>query len=485
MGRLEQILLTEKVSKKEMDEALSNQNVIIGAEFEFNMQEGYMYNGDYYSDLEDYESYEAEREKWKQDRDDYYDKQNEWSDELDTWKEQTEAWDEYDKTVEEYNDIKEKYENDLVEYEKAMKSYKGPLFGDKELKKPVLPVEIHYEPDEPEFPRPDSDEPEEPESPDDPPKYPQYVQDNEDMYIVRRWGYASGNNEDREIYPPSRESNAIDAFNQYKDGDANMNFINRNWEVKEDGSLGSNGVEVVSPPLFLKTFLEVCPKMFDIINDCGSTDEDCGFHIGVSLKNVSNLKNDLDVVKLVLLTDEDYIWHFFKERKGNSYVGAERYAQSPREKLISGGVPTTRKFIDVDRLKSKYGAEKYYGINVSKLYENQPYIEFRFLGGPHYHTKWEEVKKIIAHYIYAISADCDPTFKRKEYLLKLNKLMFRADYVEKRKRMLKLEEIIERGGADHNWIIAYEKEYTELRKQIKDLESRFNFDNTDIERMKA
>jgi hypothetical protein len=449
MGRLAKILLTEKISKKEMDDALANPNIIVGAEFEFYMREDYLNdNSQYEEEQEQYEDYQREWRQWRSKMEEYQDEYNEWQSKQDDWYEKRDEW------------LAEK--RAWKAYDEAMKNYTGSLFGDDD------------EPEKPDFPRPDDELPDEPDEPDapTPPDYPDYVR-NERAFI--------DDNDDRSIYPPnednsnSRDDAGEEAFNDYKNAHR-LNFITRDWQIKQDGSLdsGPGGVEVVTPPMPLDKFLEVCPKMFDAIKKCGEVDDTCGLHIGMSLKNVEILQKELDIVKLILLTDEEYIWKFFDMRKYNKYTA------SSRKTLVSNNIPIVKNFVDIKKMKDNYGTEKWQGINVNNLdnYRNG-YIEFRYMGGEDYHTKWEEIKKVIAHYAHNISAACDPQYKRKEYLLKLNRIMFRADYVEKRNRMRDLEDSIR----NDNDIEGDEKELKELKIYIADLEKRFKFDNEDVRRL--
>jgi hypothetical protein len=201
------------------------------------------------------------------------------------------------------------------------------------------------------------------------------------------------------------------------------------WIVKPDGSLGLAGVEVVTPVLTLQEFLSVTPKVFEYINKFGdgAITNDCGFHISISLKNVSHLGEKLDITKLSLFLDEGYIYNFFKMREFNTY--AQSAFDAVRGAIISQANPHLMKeLVDEEKLKKGYSDSHYMAINIEHLDTKNEYIEFRYIGGKNYHHKWDRIKAIVAHYVHTLSLACDPTFKVKEYESKmarvLNKIQF-------------------------------------------------------------
>lgn len=195
------------------------------------------------------------------------------------------------------------------------------------------------------------------------------------------------------------------------------------WVIKPDGSLGLSGIEIVSPAMPLTEFIKACPKMFAYINSINAqVDEDCGFHIGVSLKNVKDLGATLDIVKLSIFMDEGYIYQFFATREFNDYARSAH--DTIKKNMIEKTTPTlAKKLIDTDTLKREYPLDHYMAINIEHLNSANQYIEFRYLGATDYHRKWDRIKTIIAHYIYDLSLACDPEFKKKEYHHKLSRLL--------------------------------------------------------------
>lgn len=195
------------------------------------------------------------------------------------------------------------------------------------------------------------------------------------------------------------------------------------WVIKPDGSLGLSGVEIVSPVLPLREFLQVTPKMFEWMNNMNvEVGEDCGFHISMSLKNIHNLGEALDITKLSLFLDEGYIYYFFATREFNTYARSAH--DSISRTLINKNSPKlAEKLIDTTSMKKKYPADHYMAINIEHLMTKNEYIEFRYIGATNYHRKWDRIRTIIAHYVYDLSLACDPTWKKKEYEHKLARLL--------------------------------------------------------------
>lgn len=197
----------------------------------------------------------------------------------------------------------------------------------------------------------------------------------------------------------------------------------KKWVIKPDGSLGLSGVEIVTPILPLNEFLQITPKVFEWINNIqGDIDDKCGFHISMSLKNVKNLGQSLDITKLSLFMDEGYIYNFFKMREFNSYARSAHDTIS-RSYINMNAPKLTAKLVDEQSLEKEYPSDHYMAINIEHLNSANEYIEFRYLGGANYHRKWDKIKSVIAHYVYDLSLACDPTYKKKEYEHKMVRLL--------------------------------------------------------------
>ena len=242
----------------------------------------------------------------------------------------------------------------------------------------------------------------------------------------------------------------------------------KKWVIKPDGSLGLHGLEIVSPILPLKEFLEICPKVFEYINNMGPAaeiDDACGFHISMSLKNVPNLGEAIDITKLSLFMDEGYIYNFFAAREFNTYARSAH--DTVNRSLIRLNAPKlATKLIDVTGLKKEYPADHYMAINIEHLNSANEYIEFRYIGAENYHRKWDRIKSIMAHYVFDLSLACDPTYKKKEYEHKMARLM---NKIELFTVVVRMTEIWTEKMWDHDvW------GYDDIQKEWKALWSSWN-----------
>ena len=207
-----------------------------------------------------------------------------------------------------------------------------------------------------------------------------------------------------------------------KDDIADMDFPFdlSDWEVEEDGSLGGGGVEIITPVKQVGELVDIIKDVFDWIDSNGSTDSSTGFHVHMSM----DTKQEIDPLKLLLFMEEGLVYKFFKERKYNAYAtGIMKGHFSKLEPFTHDNI------IDIvkkGKLEKDMNTDKYLGMHLIDLENN--HVEFRYMGGADYHKKFKEVRKVIANYAYWLSIACDPTFKKKEYILKVNKLTNRFNY---------------------------------------------------------
>jgi len=201
----------------------------------------------------------------------------------------------------------------------------------------------------------------------------------------------------------------------------------KGWDVRPDGSLGENGVEVVTPIMKLPELIDSIEKVFKWIDKYGYTDNTCGFHVHMSINNYK----ELDELKLILFAEEGLIYKVFPDRIGNDYTA------SIKKGHIDKMTPFTPENIKelMGKQNKRLNIEKYLGIHLIDLENN--HVEFRYMGGKNYHKKFDDVRNIIANYAHWMSIAGDPDYKRKEYITKLAKL---ADYFN----YIYLNELIER-----------------------------------------
>lgn len=196
--------------------------------------------------------------------------------------------------------------------------------------------------------------------------------------------------------------------------------MNNDWEVKEDGSLGSNGVEISTGIYQLDELINIIEKVFKWIDKNGDTDSSCGFHVHLSIDG----KAEVDALKLLLFTEEGKIYNEFEERIGNTYALA--IDKGHFSKLDPFTKENLMKLAKKEKLDKKLSLDKYMGVHLIDLGNN--HVEFRYMGGTNYHRKFKEVREIITNYGYWLSIAADPNFKRKEYLQKAARLNNKYSY---------------------------------------------------------
>lgn len=177
------------------------------------------------------------------------------------------------------------------------------------------------------------------------------------------------------------------------------------FDIKDDGSLrpddGGFGVEVVnSNPISMDKAIETIEKMFTFIKNNGYTNNSCGFHISLSYP-----KRKPNLLKLMLMVDEGWVWKKFEERQNNNYT------QSVYNNLLN-------KVKDLDLYSTEllkiYGDflentdnqriiipfAKYFGVNVVNSTYEGGRTEFRYLGGSDYQNKKDDIIQALGKFAY-------------------------------------------------------------------------------------
>jgi hypothetical protein len=266
-------------------------------------------------------------------------------------------------------------------------------------------------------------------------------------------------------------------FSNYKvdyDSSDSNELGSKTWYIVPDGTLGYTGMEVISPPLPMPEFVKMVPKMFKWIGTEGYTNDKCGFHIHMSLKNVPDLQKEIDLVKITMFTDEEYIFKSFKSRLNNEYV------VSVKKKMVSSKSITraeVKDLIDVKKLEQKVASTHFNAINWEGLSDDHGHIEFRYIGGKGYDKQWDKIKTITGQYAYNLNLACNKEFKKKEYFRKMfrviNKaemkfLLWQLDAIEFVKRM---SDKYEKGNKPlRNFVL---KQHKRLNTQYKGLEKLY------------
>jgi hypothetical protein len=153
----------------------------------------------------------------------------------------------------------------------------------------------------------------------------------------------------------------------------------KNFKIEPDLSGGSNMVELVTGPLKYNDSKYYLIKILKFIQKFGYTNEKCSIHFNLSFDGDRNL-NDLNILKLILNTDEDEIYRFFPSRKDNIYAKSIKRIIPYKEYDFFN--------ISIDMMKNlmRVPNDKYYGINFININNNKATqrIEYRYIGGKDY-----------------------------------------------------------------------------------------------------
>lgn len=200
------------------------------------------------------------------------------------------------------------------------------------------------------------------------------------------------------------------------------------WNLTTDSSIeereGGFGVEIISPVYEdYERFIYAMNNIFNYISENGYTNDSCGFHVNIGVKDTDT---GVDLLKLQLLMGDEYITKLFG-REANYH--AEQIREWAKKKLhIHKFDPEARsdprsliQYIESEMLDQ----HKYKTVNISKYYDKN-YIEFRAAGGENYEKKTDKIEYAIKRYLYGLVVATDPKVGRKEYLSKLARLVVPA-----------------------------------------------------------
>jgi hypothetical protein len=388
--------LDEKVTKKEIEEALKSGDILVGAEFEFISEH-----------LEDIYDRSTVADHQYNEADDKYDN---YVEARDDWIDGEAGW--YADMEDQIQDIRGQIEA-LEDDEDLLKQSK--IWPEMELEE----VERKLERLEEDLEQLISDQDNGVGRP-EPPEVPYELVEYDNEYTD---GYSNYDG-----VPPGEEIKRPEPpFGAYKDEEdssyAEQLGTNR-WWVVPDGTLGEAGIEVLSPPMPIPEFVKMVPKMFKWIGKEGYTNDKCGFHIHMSLKNVPDLKKEIDLVKLTMFTDEEYIFKSFKSRLNNQFVLSVKNKMMKSKSITKAEV---KDLIDTKKLEQKVASSHYNAINWEGLSDDHGHIEYRYIGGKGYHKQWDKIKTITGQYAYNLNLACNKEFKKKEYFRKMFRVINKAE----------------------------------------------------------
>ena len=153
-----------------------------------------------------------------------------------------------------------------------------------------------------------------------------------------------------------------------------------NFKIEPDLSGGSSMVELITGPMDYHTAKYYLSKILRFISENGYTTDKSSVHFNFSFKDADKSLNDLNILKLILMTDEEEIYKLYPTRKNNVYAKSIKKIIPYKEYDFFN--------VSIDTIKNsiRLPNDKYYGINFLHINEDDESarLEFRYIGGKDY-----------------------------------------------------------------------------------------------------
>ncbi len=185
----------------------------------------------------------------------------------------------------------------------------------------------------------------------------------------------------------------------------------QNFKIEPDLSGGSNMVELVTGPLEYFEAKNYLVKLIKFIQDYGYTNEKSSIHFNISFSEESNKNlNDLNILKLILTTDEEEIYRVYPSRKGNVY------AKSVKKIIPFKEFDFNNVSIDIVKNTLRLPNDKYYGINFLHINNSKDSqrLEFRYIGGKNYENNVGQLIYFMDRFIVDTWNSIDSNFTNDE-----------------------------------------------------------------------
>ena len=189
-----------------------------------------------------------------------------------------------------------------------------------------------------------------------------------------------------------------------------------NFKIEPDLSGGSNMVELVTGPLDFYDAKFFLIKIIKFIQNYGYTNEKSSIHFNISFHDKD--LNDLNILKLILNTDEDEIYRNYPSRKNNVYAKTIKKIV-PFKEYDFFNIP-----ISVVKNNMRLPGDKYYGVNFLHINneKDSQRLEFRYIGGKDYEKNLGQLIYFLERFIILTHDTIDTDFsaedvnKLEEYL---------------------------------------------------------------------
>jgi len=152
-------------------------------------------------------------------------------------------------------------------------------------------------------------------------------------------------------------------------------------------------------------------KILKFIQEHGYTTDKASVHFNVSFTEESDKNlNDLNILKLILTTNEDEIYRVYPSRKGNVYAKSIK-KMIPYKEYDFNNIP-----IDIIKNNLRLPNDKYFGINflnINKEREGQR-LEFRYIGGKDYEKNIGQITYFLDKFIIDVFNSVDGIFTNED-----------------------------------------------------------------------
>jgi hypothetical protein len=174
-----------------------------------------------------------------------------------------------------------------------------------------------------------------------------------------------------------------------------------------DLSGGANMVELITGPMSYYDSKFYMIKILKFIQEYGYTTDKASIHYNLSFTEESDKNlNDLNILKLILTTDEDEIYRIFPSRKGNVYAKSIK-KMIPYKEYDFNNIP-----IDIVKNNLRLPNDKYYGVNFLHINKdkNGQRLEFRYVGGKDYEKNIGQIVYFLDRFILDVYNSVDTGF---------------------------------------------------------------------------
>jgi hypothetical protein len=183
-----------------------------------------------------------------------------------------------------------------------------------------------------------------------------------------------------------------------------------NFKIEPDLSGGSNMVELVTGPLDFYDAKYYLIKIIKFIQNYGYTNEKCSIHFNISFNDEDLNLNDINLLKLILNTDEDEIYRAYPTRKGSIYAKTIKKI-IPYKEYDFFNIP-----ISVVKNNMRLPNDKYYGINFLHINNEQEKqrLEYRYIGGKDYENNIGQLIYFLERFIINTYNSIDTDFTNED-----------------------------------------------------------------------